>query len=214
MAGGRWATLVLAGVAVVAALVIGIVAARDGDDDAASATDEPAGLVEGTPAGDGAAPAGDGAAPADMYSLAELTAMWDALGTAQVAGIRIVYIHSEWADLEVQADPGVLHYDEVEYDGELGSFEAGGVASGDDPAAVFFPLAEVDPAVIAAVAARADEVAGYEGRPVSLVVVERNVFYGDIVTIRVHLEADAYGVSPSLTWDASGQHLLDDGSDR
>lgn len=55
--------------------------------------------------------------------------------------------------------------------------------------------------------------AGYPGRPISLVVVERDVFYGDIVTIRVHLEADAYGDSPSLTWDATGQHLLDDGAD-
>jgi hypothetical protein len=193
----------VAGAAVVAALVIGIVAAAsDGDDDAASATDEPAGLVGGPPAEDEAAA---------MYSLAELTAMWDALGAAQVPGVASVYIHEEWADLDVQADPGVPYYDEATYDGALGPFEPGGRVSG-EPEAEFFPLDEIDPAVIAAVAARADEIAGYEDRPISLIVVERDVFYGDIVTIRVHLEADAYGVSPSLTWDASGQHLLDDGS--
>lgn len=212
MAGGRSgrrfaASTVIGVTAVAAALVIGIVAAaRDGDDDTASATDEPAGFVP-------APVVEEEAAPADMYSLADLTALWDALGTAQVPGLLSVYLHDTWADVDVQADPGVLYYDEVEYDGALGPFEPGGQESGDDPAAVFFPLAEVDPAVIAAVAARADEIAGYEGRPISLIVIERNVFYGDIVTIRVHLEADAYGVGPSLTWDATGQHLLDDGRD-
>lgn len=205
MAGGRSATWVVAGAAVVAAVVIGIVAAaRDGDDDAASATDEPAGLFDGPPAEDEAA---------DMYSLDELTAMWDALGAAQVPGVLSVYIHSEWADIEAQADAGAPHYDSVTYDGALGPFEPDSQVSGDDLDAAFFSLETVDPAIIAAVAARAGEVAGYPGRSISLIVVQRDVFYGDVVTIRAHLEADAYGDSPSLTWDASGQHLLDDGSD-
>ncbi|MBB5788052.1 DUF1707 SHOCT-like domain-containing protein [Jiangella mangrovi] len=200
-------TWALAGIAVAAAVVIGIVVgARDGEGE----DDTPAGgqveVVDPPPVAE------EEAAPPDMYSLADLTAMWDALGTAQVPGVLSVYLHSEWADLDVQADPGVPFYDEAEYDGELQPFEPGGQVSG-EPEAEFFPLDAVDPAVVAAVADRADDVAGYAGRPISLIVVERDVFYGDIVTIRVHLEADAYGVSPSLTWDASGQHLLDDGSD-
>lgn len=201
------ATLIVAGAVVVAAIVGGFVFARGGDD-GGSATSGDVDVF-------GPAPVVDGyeAAAVAMYSLAELTAMWDALGEAQVPGVKSVYIHDEWADIEAQADPEGPRYDEASYDGALGPFAPSGQVSGEDPALEFFPLDAVDPAVIAAAAARAGELTGDADRPVSIIIVQRDVFYGGIVTIRVNLEADAYGDSPSLTWDASGQHLLEDGTD-
>jgi hypothetical protein len=200
-------TMVVAGTVAAAALVLGIVVASARDDDGDNATSSDVEVFVPAPVVDGEAPT------VEMYSLDALTAMWDALGAAQVPGVLSVYIHSEWADIEAQVEAGAPHYDSATYDGGLGPFEPDSQVSGDDPDAAFFPLEAVDPAVIAAVAARAGEVAGYPGRPISLIVVQRDVFYGDLVTIRAHLEADAYGDSPSLTWDATGQHLLDDGSE-
>ena len=204
------AVLVVAGAAVVAAVVAGFVFARGSDDDGDNATSSDVDVFAPAPA---PVVDGDEAATVEMYSLTELAGMWDALGGAQVPGIKSVYIHDTWADLEVQADSEVPQYDKVSYDGALGPFEPSGQVSGEDLALEFFPLDEVDPAVIAAAAARASEVAGYPDRAVSIIIVQRDVFFGGIVTIRVNLEADAYGDSPTLTWDASGQHLLDDGSE-
>lgn len=124
----RSLTSIVAALAVVSAVVLGFVVARAGDDDSgdgATSSDveefAPAPVVDEEPA------------PPDMYSLAELTAMWDALGGAQVPGVLSVYLHSEWADVEAQADPGVPHYDSVTYDGALGPFEPDSQVSGEDP---------------------------------------------------------------------------------
>lgn len=202
-------TVVVAGAAVVAAVGLGVLVSGNASDEPA---DDPPPVVE-APAVE--APPVEEAedAPVDMFSAAELTTMWTALSEVPVAGVKSIYLHDESASIEVQTAPGALAYDDLEYDGALSGPEAGGTVNGDDPDAVFFPLGEVDPAVVAACAARAAEVADRAGRAVELIVINRDVFYGDIVTINVHLEADAYGTGAVVTWDATGQHLLDDGID-
>ncbi|WP_116946966.1 DUF1707 SHOCT-like domain-containing protein [Jiangella endophytica] len=200
------ATMVVAGAAVVAAVGLGILASGNTSDDP---SDEPQPVAEAPPV-EPAEPVED--TPVDMFSAAELTRMWEVLARLPVAGLGRIYLHDDWADLEVQSAPGALTYDDLEYDGALGVPEAGSTIN-DEPEAVFFPLDEVHPAVVAACAANAAEIAGRAGRAVSMIVIDRDVSYGDIVTISVHLETDAYGVGAVVTWDASGKYLLDDGID-
>ncbi|PZF85014.1 DUF1707 SHOCT-like domain-containing protein [Jiangella anatolica] len=209
-AGGRsLVTVAVAGVAILAAVGLGIVAASSGDDDAPAA-EPPAGEVEAPPVEEVEE---DEEVPVDMFAAAELTILWEALAAQQVAEVQSIYLHDEWADLEVRTAPGAPTYDSVEYDGTLGEREPGSQVSEENPDDAFFALDEVDPGIVAACAARAAEVAQRPDRAVELIVINRDVFYGDVVTINVHLEADAYGVAPTLTWDATGQHLLDDGID-
>lgn len=203
------APVLVAVAALTAAGVLGFVLATSGDGDPGEpAADPPVSVVDPPPVAEEVQDV-----PPDMFSTAELVRMWDALDGLPVAGVRSIYLHAEWADLEVQTAPGARTYDDIEYDGAPGELAPGGQISEDDPDAVFFPLGDVDPAVVAACAAGAAEIADRPDRDVELVVISRSSAYGGIVTIDVHLEADAYGVSSTLTWDHTGRHLLDDGRD-
>ncbi|SDR98551.1 DUF1707 domain-containing protein [Jiangella sp. DSM 45060] len=207
-AGGRsLVTVAVAGFALLAAVGLGIVAASSGGDDEPAADPPAAVEAEPPPVEQAEAP------PVDMFSAAELTSLWEALAAQQVSGVQSIYLHSDWADLEVRTAPGAPTYDDLEYDGALSEPTPGGEVNEENPDDVFFALEDVNPAVVAACAAQAAEIAQRPDRAVELVVIRRDVFYGDTVTINVHLESDAYGGSAVLTWDASGQHLLDDGTD-
>ncbi|WP_199701335.1 DUF1707 SHOCT-like domain-containing protein [Jiangella rhizosphaerae] len=204
----RVATVVVVGAVVVAAVGAGLLVTGN------TANEPPA---QPPPAAE--APAAEPVeeaeeAPPDLRSVADLTRMWDELAQLPVAGIKSMYVYEDRARLEVQTAPGALTYDDLDYDGTLSAPEPGTTVNGDDPDSVFFPLSDVDPAVVAACAAHAAQIAGREGRAVEMIVISRDVFYGDIVTINVHLETDAYGVGSVVTWDATGQYLLDDGIDQ
>ncbi|WP_053206243.1 DUF1707 SHOCT-like domain-containing protein [Jiangella muralis] len=207
--GPSLATVTVAGVAMLAAVGLGIAAASSGDDDAPAA-DPPAVEVEPPPVEEVEEVE---EVPVDMFAAAELTALWEALAAEQVSGVKSIYLHDTWADLDVRTAPGAPTYDDVEYDGTLGEREPGGQVTDEDPEDAFFTLDQVDPAVVAACAARAAEVAQRPDRAVELIVINPDVSYGGTVTISVHLETDAYGVGAVVTWDNTGQYLLDDGID-
>ncbi|NEE00306.1 DUF1707 domain-containing protein [Phytoactinopolyspora halotolerans] len=166
--------------------------------------------------------ADDAPAPADsdqaagavgMYSPGMLEALFSELAVEGVDEYVGVDLYPDRARFEVPAAPGAAQYDVIEFrDGSFTEREPGGeITSADTPQDAVFSASDLTEGVVTATAAAAADVAGLQGRPVSLVSVGRSSAYGAIVTISVHLEPDDYGDGAFVEWDSTGQHLLRDG---
>ncbi|HEY9408724.1 MAG TPA: DUF1707 domain-containing protein [Jiangellaceae bacterium] len=169
--------------------------------------DDPVERPAGPPA---AAEEVEAPAAVDMFAPGEVTRMLDALAAEGYTAFSEVAIWPDNAVIKAQVSPEALQYDEVRYrGGEITEATPGGtVFDGYE----VFAAADFDPEVIASIAARAAAVAGADGRAVSTVQVSRSSTDGHQLEIWAHLESDAYGSAPVVVWDATGQHLLEDGS--